>query len=97
VAQLACEPLRCPVWSEHGDKYAGILAALNLLSLVYVSIVWCRDLMRQCVHQGHRTKMSDKVVGTAPKMSDKVAGTAVECLPAACSHSLSQVSVAKQL
>lgn len=44
----------------HGYDYAELLATLSILSLVYVSIVWWRDVLRESVYQGHHTKNVQK-------------------------------------
>lgn len=44
----------------HGYAYAEVLVLTSLLSLVYVSIVWWRDVLRESVYQGHHTKSVQK-------------------------------------
>ena len=44
----------------HEYNYAGFLAFLSLISLVYVAIVWWRDVLRESVFQGHHTKSVQK-------------------------------------
>jgi cytochrome c oxidase subunit 3 len=39
-----------------GFHYGGALAALSFVSLVYVAIIWWRDVLRESVYQGHHTK-----------------------------------------
>ena len=38
-----------------GFHYASGLAALSFVSLVYVAIIWWRDVLRESVYQGHHT------------------------------------------
>ena len=40
--------------------YSGLLAGFSGLSLVYVSFVWWRDVLRESVYQGHHTKNVQK-------------------------------------
>lgn len=44
----------------HDYHYAGVLALLSFLSLLYVAIVWWRDVLRESVYQGHHTKNVQK-------------------------------------
>lgn len=44
----------------HGYAYAELLVYVSLLSLIYVSIVWWRDVLRESVYQGHHTKSVQK-------------------------------------
>lgn len=43
-----------------GFHYGGALAALSFLSLIYVAIIWWRDVLRESVYQGHHTKAVQK-------------------------------------
>jgi hypothetical protein len=45
----------------NGYLYADLLASMSLMSLVYVSIVWWRDLT-ESVYQGHHTRVFRQVV-----------------------------------
>lgn len=40
----------------NGYLYADMLALIAFISLVYVSIVWWRDVLRESVYQGHHTR-----------------------------------------
>jgi uncharacterized membrane protein len=44
----------------HGYLYADLLASISLISLIYVAIVWWRDVLRESVYQGHHTKSVQK-------------------------------------
>lgn len=44
----------------HGYQYADVLAVISLICLVYVAIVWWRDVLRESVYQGHHTKSVQK-------------------------------------
>jgi cytochrome c oxidase subunit 3 len=44
----------------HGFQYANFLATVSLISLIYVSTVWWRDVLRESVYQGHHTKSVQK-------------------------------------
>lgn len=40
----------------HGYEYADYLALISFVSLIYVAIVWWRDVVRESLYQGHHTK-----------------------------------------
>jgi cytochrome c oxidase subunit 3 len=40
----------------HSYLYADFLALISFISLIYVSIVWWRDVLRESVYQGHHTR-----------------------------------------
>lgn len=44
----------------HGYLYAPSLALISFLTIVYVAIVWWRDVLRESVYQGHHTKSVQK-------------------------------------
>ena len=44
----------------HGFHFAGSLALLSFISLLYVALVWWRDVLRESVYQGHHTKSVQK-------------------------------------
>lgn len=43
-----------------GLQYGGSLTSFSFLSLIYVSYVWWRDVLRESVYQGHHTKSVQK-------------------------------------
>lgn len=44
----------------HGFHYANALALVSFLSILYVAVVWWRDVLRESVYQGHHTKSVQK-------------------------------------
>lgn len=44
----------------HGYQYGDLLAFISFVSLVYVAVVWWRDVLRESVYQGHHTKSVQK-------------------------------------
>jgi cytochrome c oxidase subunit 3 len=41
-------------------QYATLLAILSLISLIHVSVMWWRDVVRESTYQGHHTKRVQK-------------------------------------
>lgn len=44
----------------HGFQYASLLVIISLISLIYVALLWWRDILRESIYQGHHTKSVQK-------------------------------------